>query len=294
MAKPRPCNRFQNHVGIEMLPASAFSWGPGTTKHRRRRAVCDDCRAKEAAEKAAARAAWRSTFEDPDTGVMMRRCSTCRTVKVLDEEFYVEHRNDDGSIKGRAYICRSCSVVRTNAIRRERLRDPATAGLARAQSREWQRQWRERNREAYRRSQRAYAERIKADPVRYARQLENERIAYRLRKERRGLGPAQNQRVRKPAPEPKLPALPAEPLLRAVEEHLHQTGGVLSLAELGVNERSVRRWREDLEAGRTPRVQFRAADKTLLAIGRNVWDVWPEDRYPDVHERLRKALGEET
>lgn len=298
-AAPRPCNRFENHVGLEVLPVSAFSWGDGSTgrgTRRRRLATCNECRARELEEKEQRRREREeraATFLDPETFMQMRRCSKCLAVKELVVDYYVEHKRADGTIAKWSYVCKTCSVERTTALHRQRLRDPSTADQERAQREQWRRQWRDRNRERYRETQRRYKERVRADPVRYARSLETARIAYRLRAERREGREVKAQPVRVPAPEPKLPRLPAEPLLHAVEGYLHDADGILSYADLGVDERSVRRWREALDAGRTPYVQFRAADRTLLAIQRNVWDVWPEDQFPEIHERLRKVFGEE-
>lgn len=289
---PRACNRLSNHVGLEILPVSAFSWGDGSTgrgTRRRRLATCDDCRAREAEEKAERereRMAHRSTWVDPETFLQMRRCSKCHEVKELDVDFYVEKRDADGFIAKRTYICNTCATERTTALHRQRLLDAATADQERANRLAWRRSWRARNRERYRETQRRYKARVKADPVRNARRLEAARIAYRLRAERAGRPFKTHQRPQHPPPERRFPRLPAAPLLNAVEKHVKLHGLTEVNADLGVDERAVRRWRKGVDAGKSPTTTFNDAERALIALGLNLWDVWPEDEYPNIYKRL--------
>jgi hypothetical protein len=290
---PRACLRCH-----EVKAAVAFGFGDGRRAkgpvpcYRRRRGVCLECEARAAAEREQRMAARRRTWEDPATGRLVRMCSgACGEVKDLADDFYDEHRSAPGIVGRKSYRCKRCTVERVSAYAKARAAAPETRDLVRADRRRWQRSWRKRNPEAYRRAQADYEARLLADPVRHARRLENDRIAYRLRRERRGL-PVRGGSSSATMGTERSPSLPAKPLADLVERLFRAERGPVRASgdvtfgvfckSVGIDERNVRGWR----SGEFETVTFGVVDRILTLAGRFVWDVWPEADYPAVHEAL--------
>jgi hypothetical protein len=299
---PRYCLRCH-----ELKPPEAFAWGDGrkTTRKgqrpafRRRRGVCQACidqELREREEREQRAADRRSTWTV--RGRRVRRCSKCGEVKDLENGFYVIRRNPRIEY---GYRCRTCTIKASVASKQRRLADPATRDTEREKRRRWQREWRPHNPEAYHAAQRRWAERMKADPERYARHLEACRLAWRLKRERDGadLSNIRALRVRR-MPRDRTPGrLPVAPLVEVIDRAIRQAGldrdyqvGSTEefLRELGLEPRSVRRWR----TGEFETVQFDIADIALTRLGLTWWDVWPADRYPQVALQLNDELTAEA
>lgn len=259
---------------------------------RRRRGVCKVCLDEEAAARAARAqelAARRRTWDDPITGVTMRRCCTCEEEKVLDENFYVEARDrETGEIVGRSYNCKPCQIARASALLKKRREDPITGPAVRAQYAAYQRASRKRNPVAYKAAQERWRRNRDADPEKRAAYLENARIRYRLKREREGHKPRFNVSTATMGAD-LMPRLPAQPLGELIFE-LAQNGDGLTgtCAGLRVDPRNVFAWR----TGERESVQFDVADRVLTASARTWWEVWPLDEYPDVHDLMFGRTGE--
>lgn len=224
----------------------------------------------------------RTTFQDPETGRWTRVCRSCKETKDLENDFYPSKRDEDGNVVVWAYDCGSCSVER-KAERSKRMRaDPVLGPLLRAQEWGYVKRWRERNKARYLRAHAAAKRRMWANARRRARTLENQRIAYRLKREREGK-PVTGLHSTAAMASDHLPKLPAQPLGDLLYDVASQNGGIKGLCdELGLNERTAQRWHH----GQASTVQFDQADKVLTALSLMWFEVWPEDRYPEVHRRM--------
>lgn len=84
----------------------------------------------------------------------------------------------------------------------------------------------------------------------------------------------------------KLPLLPVQPLRERVLRRVHALETQLTREEacekVGVTTRMLNHW----ERGTYDAVRFDVADRVLIALGLNWFDVWTEDEYPEIHARL--------
>ena len=208
----------------------------------------------------------------------VRQCFDCAGVKPLTKEFWPYKQNQ---YQG---ICKDC----TNAKRRAHRAELKALGLVdveaeRRKKTEFSRKWREKNREKARALQRAYKARVRADPERHARFRETERIAYRLRLERRGKTLEQVRGVKSiMAPEPRLQVLPSKPIVDLIERRAKMTDldvGQYCETRLGFEARSLYRWRKE----GLP-ISFNMADGILQALDLRWEDVWPRDEWPEAYE----------
>lgn len=126
----------------------------------------------------------RATWLDETTGRTVRRCSGCMVVKDRATEFYVSSRSN-GKVEY-DYLCKSCRIAYVGVRQRDRREDPRTRPAVLEEERERARSWRERHPERYAQTQRAYRQRVMADPERRARWRESQRMNYRLAQEQLG------------------------------------------------------------------------------------------------------------
>jgi hypothetical protein len=276
--KPRACLRCW-----KTKPVTAFALGDG-----RRRGVCDECLDAEAAEKAQReqeRASRRSTYPDPITSRVMRRCTKCTKSKDLLDHFYVSKRGADGEPIAYDYYCNPCRIANSTARLRERRKDPAVCAMYAT----YQRTWRENHPAEYKAAQARWVANREADPVARARYLENQRIRYRLKREREGHEPSFSQSTAMMGPDwqPRLPAAPLAALILQLAERDENVGD--TCASLGIDPRNLYAWR----TGERDEVAFDVADRVLTCANRSWWDVWPLGEYPEVHEAMF-ADGERT
>jgi hypothetical protein len=310
---PRAC-----HDCGEVKPADAFDYGDGTRGkgvYRRRRRFCRECweRRDADAEEKAARADGNRVTWRRDDGRLVRRCCRCKEVKELEAEFYNSRRpRYDGEPveRRKSFMCRTCQVARVSSYQRQRReRDPETV---RAEKARWQREWRKRNPERARELDEGYEMRRAADPVRRAAKLESDRMAYRLRRLRRGLPVRDIAEPPKVSPHlqgdslPPATNLPARPLMEAVlvavaEERRvmnpfghplrasdHEIAPLKRVCERAhINERMVNAW----QRGERLEVQFAIADRALIGLGLFWWEVWLEPQAPAKSGPARDVLA---
>lgn len=279
--KPRACMHCH-----EVKPPDAFDFGPGG---RRRKGVCRECEAREAAEREQRQAERRTTWKDPRTGRMVRRCSGCREVKPLATAFGWLNR----AHTQRQWICRQCVSKRQTERRRARVKDPELAEAIRARERFYKRRWKARNPERHLAGVRRRIERRKLDPEQTARRQEADRMRYRLRAERNGTDPAEMKRARGATMTvegemmPTLPALPlAEAIGRALRRRPDSTVETVC-GEIGIPARTYTAWR----AGERQSVQFDVADRVLTRLGLLWFDAYDADRFPEAHARAEELFG---
>jgi hypothetical protein len=153
---------------------------------------------------------------------------------------------------------------------------------------------RARDPERARANQRRYSERLKADPERYAAHRESARIAYRLRRERRGLPvkPAGSlpKNVIKSSPGPR--RLSSAPLIAFIDGRIEQRNAVVRLIgeerkssalgdvceELGIDPRALYRLRNESE-----QVSVGVAERVLVNAGVAWSDVYSYDDHPALY-----------
>lgn len=173
-----------------------------------------------------------------------RRCSRCSESKPLDaEHFYVAKRDRAGAFDR---WCKPCRKL----YRKEKLNDRAAKRWAA----------------------------IKADPVRHRQHKEIARINYKLKREREQGQLSQRicgDRADDGSAKRLLDALPLAAVVRGHVDRRRANGGAgeplhaLAL-EAGVSIRTLERW----EAFEIKHVTEATADRVLVALGLNPWDVW--------------------
>lgn len=275
----------------EPTPPHANSW--------RARKVCDNPECRRAVYAAGARKARAAYMKKHPTATRTHyRCSACGVEKPLTaEHFYVERRDpetDEVTQWGR--WCIPCKRERARvaslspeqiARRRESARrayerktakmkrDPRTLEESRAEWRESARKWRARNPESSREAQRRYQRKVQSSPQLHRAALERNRMAGRLRRERKDGVPLDSQRRGKVAdflrPRP-VPDLPARQLADAVERRITRSsrGREEVCKDVGVSPRTLYAWR----VGERYSCGFSEADAALGALALNWWDVW--------------------
>lgn len=239
-----------------------------------------------------------------------RACPQCaRDLPLSPEHWYVDRRNEDGSIAAFSIWCKACkcwyqtlgrwarmelaeqgrltrAMSRHAVLRRMLDEEPDLLARALARRAAGLNAYRSRRPEMVAAQGRRRRARIKADPARLRRQREDRRIASRLRREREGK--PLNQRSRhEAAHEDRLhaiPAVPAKPLADALERRmaamLHEawTGGEAGVSREGIAaawgtcERSIRAWSN----GERQTMHFNVADALLVATDLLPWDVWDD------------------
>lgn len=214
----------------------------------------------------------------PTTNRRLQSCNSCRQA-IEDKragwrrdgrECYVcgETRECPGEIADVDrcnIVCKPCQRERMNETQRIARAKPA----ARAAHNESSKQWRKRHPEKMTEANRKWREKVRQDPERWRELRENRRIAYRLRRERKGLP------VRKPMSEEAYNArygtgfgraatLPAEALRDHVVNAATAMGSREEFARLaGVSDRRL----QDMVNGVTHRVSLVNADKLCVALG---------------------------
>lgn len=270
---------------FEVKEPDAFDMGPSGF---RRRGVCRDCVAREAAEREQRLAARRTTWRDPQTGQMVRHCKRCdRTLPLTSAHFAWADRAHTTL----QWWCRTCAGnERAEAHRRKMASDPEYAERWRARERANKAQQRAKFPERVREAQARYVRRVKADPHRAAEARAADRRQYAARAARRG---------REITPRgPRLPApgrgrqsglLPVGPLLRAVEHALAATDRTQRelCIDLGIDPRKFRGW----QTGEFPNVSVEVADRVITRLGRLWFDVFDEDEFPEAHAKAEAVFG---
>ncbi len=200
-------------------------------------------------------------------------------------DFSVAKRIDEKPVQW-SYECKICATRRKREWREKIFAENGKrAEELRAKKRIIQKRWRERNLEKSRAATRRYKEAVKADPERHVRFLEVRRIEYVLRREREG------HRVIKKLSSAKMLSddrerLPVRPLLSVIDEIIEQRKMFYTIgevcADLGIDDRELRRWR----TGECEQVDFNTAERALMAMGRDWEDVWPRQDYPAAYGGL--------
>lgn len=204
----------------------------------------------------------------------MKRCPDCGETKPWTRDFFHPDRREGRRVVKLGARCKDCTREhvryirerdvsgfreKANERRRRRMQDPEYAQRMRAYQRE-------------------YRERVKADPHRHAKSLEQRRIAARLRRERAGEPLAAVAAVTPlPIAFRSVGTLPAAPLVSEIDKW--RAGRPERIVQqLGVNERQLREWR----SGGIDSVQFDVADRVLVRLNQLLphgllwWEVWRE------------------
>jgi hypothetical protein len=288
--KPRACCRC--HV------TKAFDRFPMGTKGVRRSAVCWTCTEEAAWAYYHRRIVTRVTWIDPETMQRVRRCSEpdCEAVKPLASDFYVmQHAgkldSDGHRILTTRYArkCKACHDKMAAVAYRKRKADPRKRARMLKQRSAASKRWREKNLEHAKALGKAWKAKVKADPERHARYLEDTRINYRLRQARAGKPVKDGRwRAKRQATGPR--RLPTEPLVRLIETTLDRREAMIDVvgdaganleavcADLDVSSRTFRRWRK----GEITEVNVGVAERVILAADVEWHDVYSYDDHADV------------
>jgi hypothetical protein len=176
--------------------------------------------------------------------VRTRRCLLCERERL--------HPDEIG--RSRA-VCRPCAERnrrQATVAWQSRHRERATATNAR---------WQQTHPDVVRASKRAYHARLRADPQRWARTLEDQRLAYRLRRERQGFAPKPVSPERYGSPS-KWWTLDSEPLAAVLRDVLAEEDTRSLALRAGVDDSLVAKLVRSRE-----RVSVDVADRLLLACG---------------------------
>lgn len=280
-------------VDVAMKPHDAFEQ-KGENGRKRMDSICRDCRRAEAEERER-RARERQATKMVD-GVLMRRCSGAhhegdRWLPLDDSRFAASARHPDGSVKRYDYRCKACRSAYVTAYDKRMRSDPVKGPGYRARRNAMQDSFRARHPELARAYGRAWKRRLKADAVRYAAYLADQRINYKLRRERAGLpvkargsGSAVGAHREPSGRGADLDGRPVEPLalwyaaLRAQDRReVDEIAAVMQ-----VNERILNR----IARREYPRVTLAVADALVWGYGR------PVHIPADMVERLRGQIEE--
>lgn len=193
----------------------------------------------------------------------MKRCRDCGVEKPLTE-FGKGWKRADGTHGPDSY-CRPCRARRQRERRQALRSTPEGLAKSRADEARWKRAYYRRHRDQVMANQRAWWERVKADPERYRAHLENDRIDRALRRERQGLPPRgirpARPRVVFDDPHVRLPVAPF------VEW--------LATAHTAAADDSMKRRVFAYLHGESRHVAITAADAILTANGFHLADVYP-------------------
>ena len=199
----------------------------------------------------------RATWIDARSGQRMRRCAQCRKAKRVARGFH----------KGNPSYCKMCRRARAKKSR------ASLTVEARERMRAADRRWRAKNLEAARAASNRHKAVLKADPVKWAKYLEDHRINHRLRRERGGAVVVGGRAAVMGHQD--MPLLPAAPLARLIEGMAERRGVEYSAmaAELGVEPRAAYDWRR----GVREYARFNMADQVLVAAQLNWHDVFDDE-----------------
>jgi hypothetical protein len=162
------------------------------------------------------------------------------------------------------HVCKPCQIKRGAVYHERACADPIRRERLREQRRRWQEAWRRANPETYHATQARWREELKNDPERYAAFLENQRMTYRLRIERRtGRLPAP---ARSPLTVPTVPLGPFRDWLLAYQVDTGLDSAVALAEELGIQERRVRY----VLAEEAENVSLDVVDRALIEARRTV------------------------
>ena len=282
---------------LETKPRAAFPVGrPKKSRAKKAKwarisSVCMQCIEIEAWERDAARIAnSRETTYRAESGRWRRKCATCRVEKDL-RSFHKSKCEPHG----RSYECKVCANKRT----RDLVKRKGVSEKQRAAQRECARKRRARPEVKAREREKAarrYAE-LKADPVAHAKFLEEQRIAYRIRRERQGKPVTRNLKAKR-VPEVKVP-IPSKPLAEFLEGMMKERTTCANIIgengigydsvdvswtglsrEVNVPERTIRRWREQHPEGL--HVRIGTLEQVLMSIGVDAVDIYNPHDYPEV------------
>jgi hypothetical protein len=142
-----------------------------TNQHK----VCEPCRASEKAQRNARNLVYRPADQVIE-GVLSRWCKKCSSWKELDEHFYKGKKEQ---------TCKDCKKKAVAAYKRIP-KEPWVIERTKQKRRAWQREYRKKNAARIKAASARRRAAIKADPKRHAEFLENQRISYRLSRERAG------------------------------------------------------------------------------------------------------------
>jgi hypothetical protein len=165
-------------------------------------------------------------------------------------------------------ICKACQKAKTREFQREWARN------RRAADPEYRRRqiaatlrWQKRNRAVVRIHEQRRYERMRADPERYARFKGDQRMRYRLRRERAGAAPpplsVESYVERYGTGFGKAPTVPAEPLAPLLRSALAEVSEASFARESDVSPRRIR----DIVSGVATRVSLVNADKLCVYLG---------------------------
>lgn len=138
--------------------------------------------------------------------------------------------------------------------------------------------------------QKRYRERLRKDPQRHARRLEQERMGRRLRIERKTGASVTEMRgmanVVRPTDISHKTSVPGVPLSRAMHAYVEKAGGSIEMLcdQIGFSARALSRWH--VTGGG---VSLDLADKALTRMGLCWWEVWTEDD-PASYEAARRVF----
>ncbi len=256
--------------------------------YRRRSGICWTCQETAAWDYYHRAILTRTTWINED-GVRVRICLDCEEVKPLASGFYVMQKAGTRDSRGHR-VCtprysRKCRICHNaDGDKKRKAAEGARARRIKRQRAEATKRWRERHPDRYKRSKRKAMEKMKADPVRHAKFLEDRRIAYRLKhgEDVRSARP----RVSQQESPSFLPVGPIEQLVTArveVRRTVDRLLGFDSLPgvigevcnELGVEERSYFAWRK----GERDSLRIGQAERIIARAGVDWTDVYSFDDY---------------
>lgn len=251
----------------------------------------------------------RLIVDDFGNLTLYRRCSQCRSWRPQAIGQFSPRARDKQTrkvLKWDAYclVCRRAAEKAKRAARTPTERkafgkrkwaalkaDPQRLEEKRRRNREAQRAYRARFPEKARKAHREWEARVRADPARRARYLETQRIAHRLRMERKRGVSVTEMRPYEPAAQPSYAKarlrLPAAPLAAALERIVAKEGAgqvdndpgasarVAVCARAGIHERQLFAWR----TGEARQVHIDTADRVLVGLELNWFDVWDGEHY---------------
>lgn len=240
---------------------------------------------------------WKATRKiTDDLGDLytVHRCSMCRGwQRACEENFIPVARYDSGVVKRWDTACRSCRRIERRAYyqsspeqqrkQQERARLARKDPVRREKILDYKRRYNRKSPEVRKRQDRVYYAALREDPVRWAKRLADQRMNYRLRKEREGRE-VRNDNVRLGRGRgSEMAKLPVAPLLAFLEPKAIVYEGLgknfkISLKErearwaevMGVSLKTYFEWRE----GVRKTAQFDTVDRLLVTNNVNWHDVY--------------------
>lgn len=248
---------------------------------KRRSSVCWGCLEAEAHKLHEFKLKKWTTWIDPKTGRVTRRCLICKETKDLEDDFYGKTKALPGSKHKSNRVCKSCFDERIRESNRKNIE------RVRKRRRASSKRYIERHPDRVKARRKRYHEKVMADPEAHAKMLEYHRMNTRLRQERKGrsLGSIVPSKTARKLKEPKR-RLPAPPLAAFVEQKIAERQDLASIEEvcsdLGVEPRSFRAWRD----GSRELVQIGVAERVLLNADVDWEDIYKPDEFPELYEGI--------